>query len=52
MVVVCRNEQEGLQITRELGSEEGRAIFVKTDVSSSKSIRKLIEKTIKVFGKL
>jgi Dehydrogenases with different specificities (related to short-chain alcohol dehydrogenases) len=52
VVVVCRNEQEGLQMALELGSDEDRAIFVKTDVTSSESVKKLIDKTIEVFGKL
>ena len=52
VVIVCRNEAEGLAMAEELGSAEGRAIFVKTDVTKSEDIQALIAKTIEVFGKL
>lgn len=52
VVVVSRNEQEGLKMAVELGSHEGRAIYVKTDVTNSASIRALIQTTIETFGKL
>lgn len=52
VVVTCRSEEEGRQTAVELGSNEGRAIFIKTDVTSSKSIQNMINKTIEVFGKL
>ena len=52
VVVVCRNETEGTRMARELGSAEGRAIFVKTDVRESASIRSLIDTTVETFGRL
>ena len=52
VVIVCRNEQEGLKIARELGSEQGRALYVQTDVTSSPSIQNLIRATLDTFGKL
>lgn len=52
VVVTCRSEEEGRQTAVELGSNEGRAIFIKTDVTSSESIQNMINKTIEVFGKL
>jgi NAD(P)-dependent dehydrogenase (short-subunit alcohol dehydrogenase family) len=52
VVVVCRTEDAGMGMAEELGASEGRAIFVKTDVTSSESIQKMIKQTIDVFGKL
>jgi L-fucose dehydrogenase len=52
VVVVSRHESEGEKMADELGKAKGRAIFVKTDVTSSESIQNMINKTIEVFGKL
>ncbi len=52
VVVVCRTEEAGLKMAQELGASEGKAIYVKTDVTSSESIRNMIDTTIKAFGKL
>ena len=52
VVVVCRTEDAGEKMAEELGASEGRAIFLKTDVTSSKSIQNMIDTTIKTFGKL
>jgi NAD(P)-dependent dehydrogenase (short-subunit alcohol dehydrogenase family) len=52
VVVVCRTEETGMKMAEELGASEGRALFVKTDVTSSEAIRNMITKTIETFGKL
>ena len=39
-------------MAQELGASEGKTIYVKTDVTSSESIRNMIDTTIKAFGKL
>ena len=52
VVVVCRHEEQGRDIAKQLGSEKGNAIFVKTDVTDSNSIQSLINTTIETFGKL
>lgn len=52
VTVVCRHEKEGNKVADELGSKEGRAIFVKADVTNSDSIKNMIETTINSFGKL
>jgi len=52
VVVVCRNEAEGLKMTEELKAAGGSAIFIRTDVTSSASIQNLINETVAVFGKL
>ncbi|MHB8972439.1 MAG: SDR family NAD(P)-dependent oxidoreductase [Pirellulaceae bacterium] len=52
VVVVSRGQAEGLTVAEELGSKEGRAIYVQTDVTQSADIRALISKTIEMFGRL
>ncbi|MHB9036705.1 MAG: SDR family NAD(P)-dependent oxidoreductase [Armatimonadota bacterium] len=52
VVVVSRGEAEGIKMAKELGSSEGRAIFVRTDVTDSDSIQSMIAKTIEAFGRL
>ena len=52
VVVVSRGESEGIEMAEELGSKEGRAVFVRTDVTDSKSIQSMISKTIETYGKL
>ena len=39
-------------MAEELGASEGKAIYIKTDVTSSESIRDMIDTTISTFGKL
>jgi NAD(P)-dependent dehydrogenase (short-subunit alcohol dehydrogenase family) len=52
VVVVCRTAEAGQKMAEELGAAEGRALFVRTDVTSSASIRNLIDTTIQTFGQL
>lgn len=52
IVVVSRNKSEGEAMAEQLGSSEGRAIYVQTDVTESKLIRNMIDKTIESFGRL
>lgn len=52
VVVVCRNEEQGMNMAKQLGSDDGRAMYVKTDVTKSESIQNLINTTINEFGKL
>lgn len=52
VVVTCRTESEGKKTADELDAAQGKAIFVKTDVTKSQDIQNLINITIKTFGKL
>ncbi len=52
VVVVCRTEEQGRKMAGELGACEGRALFVRTDVTSSEAIQAMISETIHAFGKL
>ncbi|MBP1990171.1 SDR family NAD(P)-dependent oxidoreductase [Paenibacillus eucommiae] len=52
VVIVSRNEQEGLKLAQELGSEAGQAIYIKADVTSKESITGLIDAALNAFGRL
>ena len=52
VVVVCRTEEAGRKMVDELGASEGRAVFIKTDVSKSEDIQKMIAETVRTFGGL
>lgn len=52
ITVISRHVEEGLSVAKELGSDEGRAIYVQTDVTDSKSIQNMINKTVEAFGRL
>ena len=52
VVITCRTEQTGEKMADELGAKEGRAIFVRTDVTKSPDIKNMINKTVEAFGKL
>ncbi len=52
VVIAARHEELGMKIAKELGSDEGRAIFVKTDVSDVESVKNLIAKTVETFGQI
>ncbi len=52
VAVVSRHEEEGRPVAQELGEKDGRAIFVKADVSSSESVQKMINTTVQAFGRL
>lgn len=52
VVISCRTEADGEKMAKELGASAGRALFVKTDVTSSASVQNLIRATIDAFGKL
>ncbi len=52
VAVVCRTEDAGGKMAEELGASEGRAIFLKTDVTSSEDVQHMIDTTVRTFGKL
>ena len=52
ITVVSRHAGEGLAVAKELGSDKGKAIYVQTDVTDSKSIQNMIKETIEAFGRL
>lgn len=52
VVVADIEEDGGLKKADELGAAENKAIFVKADVSDSRSVQNMIDTTIETFGKL
>ena len=52
VVVVARTEDAGIKKADELGARDGKAMYVRTDVSDSKSVQHMIQSTIDTFGKL
>jgi NAD(P)-dependent dehydrogenase (short-subunit alcohol dehydrogenase family) len=52
VVIVCRDEEAGSKMALELGAEAGQSIFIKTDMTNSPEIRKMISKTVEIFGKI
>jgi len=52
VVVVCRTEAAGQKMADELGAADGRAIFIRTDLTKTEEIKPMIDKTIETFGKL
>jgi L-fucose dehydrogenase len=52
VVVTCRTEEAGNRMVEELKKEHGHAIYVKTDVTQSGDIRRMIDTAVQTFGKL
>ena len=52
VVVTCRTEAAGEKMARELGQDEGRALYIKVDVTQSDQIQAMIRKTVDTFGRL
>jgi len=52
VVVTCRSEQAGQKMADELGASQGRAIFIRSDLTQSKDIENLIARTVERWGKL
>lgn len=41
VTVACRSEEEGQRMAEELGSIDGKAIYIRTDVTDSLSIQNM-----------
>ena len=52
VVITSRNSEEGEKIALELGSKEGNAIYIRTDVKKLGDIKNMIQKTVESFGKI
>lgn len=52
VVVAGRNASKGNEVVKEVQREHGEAIFVRTDVSKSPEVKRLVETTIERFGKI
>jgi NAD(P)-dependent dehydrogenase (short-subunit alcohol dehydrogenase family) len=52
VVITSRHEDEGQKMANRINNEGGIAIYIKVDVSNSKLVQNMINKTISEFGKL
>jgi len=52
VVVAGRRENEGREVVEAIGKLGGKALFVKTDVSSEADVKALVDKTTATFGRL
>ncbi len=52
VVITSRTEEEGSQIARELGAQEGRAIYIQTDVTVLSSLQNMVDRTMETFGQI
>lgn len=52
VVVVSRTAAAGEKIAAELGSADGKALYVQTDVTSAEDVARLVETTIERYGRL
>lgn len=52
VVVVSRTAEPGLAMAAELGSAEGRALYIQADVGQSAAVQAMINTTVARFGRL
>lgn len=52
VVIASRNSSTGEQVVEEIKAMDGKAVFVKTDVSNETQVKNLIEKTFETYGHL
>lgn len=52
VVITSRHRNEGQKIADRINSEGGNAVYLQTDVSKSESVKKMVEETVKEFGKI
>ncbi|WP_372734469.1 SDR family oxidoreductase [Nocardioides sp.] len=50
VVVADLNEESGQQVAKQIEADGGRAIFVRTDVSSAESAEAMVAATVEAFG--
>lgn len=50
VVVADLNEESGQQVAKQIEADGGRAIFVRTDVSSAESAESMVAATVEAFG--
>lgn len=52
VVIATLEDDEGKKTEKELTEAGGKAVFIQTDVSSEESIKRMVEKTYSLFGKI
>ena len=51
-VVIAARNDDGKKVEKEIVNKGGKALFVKTDVSNSNSVKQMVEKAMKHFKKI
>lgn len=52
VAIVDVNEKEGKKVTERIKKNGGEALFIKADVGRSAQVKRMLERTVKTFGRL
>lgn len=52
VIIICRTEKDGKKAEKLINEKYGRAVYIKTDVSKEDDVKRLIKKTIDLFGRI
>lgn len=52
VVIASRSSHAGENVVSDISARGGKAVFIKTDVSSEEQVKNLVEKTLKAYGRL
>ena len=52
VVIAEINSESGIKVADEINNNSGKALFIETDVTSSSSVKSMVEKTVSIFGSI
>jgi NAD(P)-dependent dehydrogenase (short-subunit alcohol dehydrogenase family) len=52
VIVATLSRESGEEVTKEIHEQGGEAVFIQTDIASERSIRSMVDETVKNFGKI
>lgn len=52
VVIAARRAEESRQVVKQIRDEGGEAAFIQTDVAQHDSVRKLMQQTVEIYGRL
>ncbi|MDG6925150.1 MAG: SDR family oxidoreductase [Nitrososphaerota archaeon] len=52
VVVAARDASKGEEVVQQIKRVSGEAVFVKTDVSKSEDVKRLVERTVSLYGRV
>ena len=50
VIIAEINSESGIKVAEEINNNGGEAHFIETDVTSSSSVKSMVEKTVSIFG--
>ena len=50
VIIAEINSENGIKVADEINNNGGKAYFIETDVTSSSSVKSMVEKTVSIFG--